>query len=123
MLPTAPVWAQTDTSALNGRITDATGGAIPGAQVVLTNESTHAERKVVSGDSGSYIFTLIQPGRYDVEAVAPGFKTFHDTGLQIDVAAPAAEFGILGRNTLVGPGLFNIDSTLSKRSSMRRTSA
>jgi hypothetical protein len=31
------------------------------------------------------------------------------------VVPPAYQFGALGRNTLVGPGLFNIDSTLSKR--------
>jgi Carboxypeptidase regulatory-like domain len=31
------------------------------------------------------------------------------------VDPPAYQFGTLGRNTLVGPGLFNIDTTLSKR--------
>jgi hypothetical protein len=31
------------------------------------------------------------------------------------VAPPAYQFGTLGRNTLVGPGLFNIDTTLSRR--------
>src|SRR5262249_24999702 len=46
-------------------------------------------RKIQSDGSGNYIFTLIPPGQYDVEAGAPGFRTFHDTGLRIDVAAPA----------------------------------
>ena len=31
------------------------------------------------------------------------------------VSPPAQAFGLLGRNTLVGPGLFNIDTTLSKK--------
>src|SRR5262249_53796063 len=31
------------------------------------------------------------------------------------VQPPAYQFGTLGRNTLVGPGVFNIDATLSKR--------
>jgi hypothetical protein len=35
------------------------------------------------------LFTFIPPGRYDVEAGATGFRTFHDTGLQVDVATPA----------------------------------
>jgi hypothetical protein len=35
------------------------------------------------------------------------------------VQPQAFQFGTLGRNTLVGPGLFNIDSTLSKRISFR----
>jgi hypothetical protein len=35
------------------------------------------------------------------------------------VLPPAATFGLLGRNTLVGPGLFNIDTTLSKHFRIR----
>jgi hypothetical protein len=35
------------------------------------------------------------------------------------VAPPPYQFGTLGRNTLVGPGLFNIDATLSKRFKFR----
>ena len=89
MLLPAVVLSQTDTSALEGRITDAQGGAIAGAQIRLTNQSTRAERKIQAGATGAYIFTLIPPGRYDLEAGAPGFKTFHDAGVQVDVAAPA----------------------------------
>jgi hypothetical protein len=35
------------------------------------------------------------------------------------VAPPAYQFGTVGRNTLVGPGIFNIDMTLSKRFRIR----
>ncbi len=35
------------------------------------------------------------------------------------VQPPPYQFGYLGRNTLVGPGLFNIDGTLTKRVSIR----
>jgi hypothetical protein len=35
------------------------------------------------------------------------------------VTPPAYTFGLLGRNTLVGPGLFNIDTSLSKRFRIR----
>jgi hypothetical protein len=35
------------------------------------------------------------------------------------MAPPAYQFGTLARNTLVGPGLFNIDGTLSKRLNIR----
>ena len=35
------------------------------------------------------------------------------------VDPPAYQFGTLGRNTYVGPGLFNIDTTLSKRFKVR----
>jgi hypothetical protein len=84
-----PAFAQTDTSSLEGRVTDPQGAAVAGAQIRLTNQATGAERKIQSRTSGSYLFNLIPPGRYDVEAGAAGFRTFHDAGLQIDVASPA----------------------------------
>ncbi|SPE40961.1 TonB-dependent receptor [Candidatus Sulfopaludibacter sp. SbA3] len=89
LLSALPLASQTDTSSLEGRVTDPQGGAVAGAQIQLTNQATGAVRKVLSGASGNYIFTLIPPGRYDVEAGAAGFRTSRDTGLQIDVAAPA----------------------------------
>ncbi len=89
MLLPAAVLAQTDTSALEGRVTDPQSGGIAAVQIRLTNQATGAARSVMSGAAGAYIFTLISPGRYDVEAVAPGFKTFHDAGIAVDVAAPA----------------------------------
>jgi hypothetical protein len=84
-----PLLAQTDTSSLEGRVTDAQGGSIAGASIRLMNRSSSAERKIESNGSGSYTFSLIPPGRYDVEVGAAGFRTFHDTGIQIDVATPA----------------------------------
>jgi Carboxypeptidase regulatory-like domain len=84
-----PLFAQTDTSSLEGRVTDPQGAAVAGARIHLTNQATGAARKLQSGPSGAYIFTLIPPGRYDVEAGAAGFRTFHDTGIQVNVATPA----------------------------------
>ncbi len=81
--------AQTDTSSLQGRVTDPQGAAVAGAQVSLTNQATGAQRKAQSTVDGAYLFNLIPPGRYDVEASAPGFRTFHDAGVPVDVAAPA----------------------------------
>ena len=89
LLAASPLAAQTDTSSLEGRVTDPQATAVAGAQIHLINQATGAERKILSGSNGSYVFTLIPAGRYDVEAAAPGFRTFHDSGLQVDVAAPA----------------------------------
>ena len=85
-----PALAQTDTSSLDGRITDPQGGAVSGAEIRLTNQATGAERRIQSDASGAYHFTLIKPGRYDVEVSVSGFQTFHDVGVQVDVAAPAS---------------------------------
>jgi hypothetical protein len=82
------VSAQTDTSSLGGRITDPGAGAVAGAKIHLRNTATGAEREATSKANGEYVFTLIPPGRYDIQAVAQGFKTFSDTGFPVDVASP-----------------------------------
>src|ERR1700677_3435257 len=81
--------AHTDTSALSGRVTDPLAAPASGVQITLHNRATGAGRKVVSDSNGEFTFTMIPAGRYDIEAAAPGFKTFHDAGFPVDVAAPA----------------------------------
>jgi hypothetical protein len=84
-----PLFAQTDTSSIGGRVTDPRSAGIQGAEIHLHNRATGAERKVESDANGEYVFTLIPPGTYDIEASAAGFRTFHDTGFPVDVASPA----------------------------------
>jgi hypothetical protein len=81
--------AQTDTTSISGRVTDPQAVAIQGALITLRNPATGAERKTITDVSGEYRFTPIPPGRYDIDATAPGFRTFHDAGFPVDVAAPA----------------------------------
>src|SRR5262249_578692 len=58
-----------------------------GAQIQLRNQATGVVRNASTDESGAYIFTLIPPGRYDIEVVAPGFRTFRDTALPVGVAS------------------------------------
>lgn len=88
-VPSQHVLAQTDTSSIAGRITDPQNAGIPGAQIQLRNLATGAERKIESDATGEFIFTLIPPGSYDIDATARGFRTFHDAGFPVDVASPA----------------------------------
>jgi Carboxypeptidase regulatory-like domain len=84
-----PVFAQTDTSSIGGRVTDPQNTAIPGVRIHLRNLSTGAEPYTESGANGECVFTLIPAGSYDIEASTQGFRSFHDTGFSVDVAAPA----------------------------------
>jgi hypothetical protein len=85
---TSPLFAQTDTGSLAGRVTDAHGGGVEHAQIQLRNLATGAARKTEAGANGDYVFALISPGRYQIEVVAPGFRTYHDSGFAVDVAQP-----------------------------------
>ena len=47
----------TTTATINGRVTDETGGALPGVTVTLTNLETNQARTVVSNEEGRYNFS------------------------------------------------------------------
>jgi len=81
-----PLAAQT--TSLQGTVTDAQGGLVPAAVVILTNQGTSAARKVLGDDSGTYSFPQLQPGAYQIEVQKPGFATYKaEVRLQVSVPA------------------------------------
>ena len=73
LLPALGV-AQTAASGnIEGVVTDATGGVLPGAIVVVRNLDTNVSRKVVTDEDGRYRAAALQPGRYEVTATTTGF--------------------------------------------------
>jgi hypothetical protein len=59
---------------IQGTITDATGGAIPGVTIVVVNEETGVSQETVTGEAGFYRISGLPPGRYKVTASLSGFK-------------------------------------------------
>ena len=60
------------TGALTGTITDASGAVIANLTVTATNTETGQERVTTTGGDGSYKFTLLLPGAYQVKFAAAG---------------------------------------------------
>src|ERR1700733_2645491 len=73
------------TGALTGTVTDATGAVVPQVTVTLKNAETNQIRTVTTSSDGSYKFTLLPPGTYDVRFSATGFKTAEVAGVIINV--------------------------------------
>jgi hypothetical protein len=74
MLWSAPLSAQSSVHAtLSGRVDDPSGGAVPGASVVLMNEATGIAQTVTTNATGGYQFVRVVPGRYVLEARFDGF--------------------------------------------------
>jgi outer membrane receptor protein involved in Fe transport len=67
-------FGQAETGQINGKVTDPHGAVIPGATVTAKNTNTGAERTVQANDSGEYIITNLQPGRYEVTATGSSFQ-------------------------------------------------
>lgn len=75
-----PLCAQTaGTGAVVGTVTDPSGGVVPGVTVNLTNRDTGVQRTATTDAAGLYRFSLLSPGKYDLEFTAQGFKTQKQT--------------------------------------------
>src|SRR5271169_3536974 len=62
------------TSAILGQVSDATGAAVPGATVTVTNKETGLRRSATTDDSGRFNFPQLKPGAYSVKVEAEGFE-------------------------------------------------
>ena len=62
------------TSAIVGQVSDASGAAVPGATVTITNKETGLKRSAKTDDSGRFNFPQLKPGTYSVKVEAEGFE-------------------------------------------------
>jgi Carboxypeptidase regulatory-like domain len=69
LLPTA-TFAQSDQGRIVGTVTDANGGLVPGATVVVKNDKTGEERTATTNESGYYAVLALKPSLYTVTASA-----------------------------------------------------
>src|SRR6266478_6839106 len=82
---------QSESATLSGRVTDPSGSAVVGAEVVLTNTETNVEMRTKTNSAGLYVFTGVHPGSYRVAAGSPGFKTLIKENLTLHVQDEIAE--------------------------------
>ena len=68
--------AQVAFGSIVGNVTDASGGAIPGAAVKITLTTTNDIRVVPTDPAGAYTISTVTPGTYRVEITRDGFRTF-----------------------------------------------
>jgi Carboxypeptidase regulatory-like domain/TonB dependent receptor/TonB-dependent Receptor Plug Domain len=77
--------AQTFRGTLLGTVTDTSGGAVPGANVVVKNIDTGLTRTLVTSDDGSYSAPELPLGHYSITVEKAGFKTGVVTGANVEV--------------------------------------
>ena len=86
----APAWARAQaTGQINGAVTDASGGVLPGVTVEAINAGTGAVRTAVTGADGLYTIPLLSPGNYTVKASLQGFRTSQREGVRVTVSETA----------------------------------
>src|SRR6267142_149683 len=79
-------WAQAvSTSQINGTVQDASGAVLPGAEIIATQTDTGAVRMTMSNETGSYVLPNLPIGPYKLEVSLPGFRTFVQSGIILQV--------------------------------------
>ena len=81
-----PVHAQILYGSLTGNVTDPTGAAVPAAHVVAVNQGTNVTSETDTDTHGVYRFTELQAGFYKVTVAAKAFRTFVETGVELQVS-------------------------------------
>src|SRR6266850_8234506 len=79
-------WAQS-TAQVSGTVRDQSGAVLPGVQVTATQTATGLTRSVVTDEAGLYVVPDLPVGPYKLEAALPGFRTFAQSGIVLQVGS------------------------------------
>ncbi|HVZ84433.1 MAG TPA: carboxypeptidase-like regulatory domain-containing protein, partial [Terracidiphilus sp.] len=87
-LACAGAFAQAN-SDLTGIVTDQTGAVVPDATVTITNPATGVTKSTVSGATGLYDISGLNPATYNMKVTAKGFQGFAQNGIVVNVSSTA----------------------------------
>src|SRR5947208_5487165 len=83
------LWAQA-TAQITGTVKDQSGAVLPGVEVTATQTETSIARTAITNETGSYVLSNLPIGPYRLEAGLPGFRTFVQTGIVLQVNSSPA---------------------------------
>src|SRR5579863_9771353 len=84
------VYGQVTGGTILGTVTDASGSAVPNADVTITNTATGVATSIMTNDSGLYSAPNLLPGTYQVSVKATGFSNSVVTGINLTVGQQQA---------------------------------
>src|SRR5688572_26855119 len=73
------------TAQMSGTVRDQSGAVLPGVEVTATQTDTGIARSAITNETGSYILPNLTLGPYRLEAALPGFRTYAQTGIVLQV--------------------------------------
>ncbi|MBK9527633.1 MAG: carboxypeptidase regulatory-like domain-containing protein [Acidobacteria bacterium] len=121
LITSAMAFAQGTTGKLSGTVSGP-DGLLPGAKVVVKDDSTNKEITLTTDGSGFYQVPQLEFGTYTIRISATGFKTLVGSGQKIDIGRAATfdatlEVGDVSAEVLVTAGADVISSGTAQVSS------
>src|SRR5436309_7855762 len=75
-----------DTGYISGTVTDKSGAAVVGAEVVITNTVGSLTRTTTTNADGAYVVAGLPGASYNISVTAKGFQKYSATNVVLDVA-------------------------------------
>ena len=106
--------AQDPTGTLEGRVSDPSSARVPGAKIAASNSATGFTATQESSPNGSFRFSYLPVGDYDLRVIARGFAAFEATHIRIDVDRTvnqpvALRIGAIGSSVDVAANAATVD--------------
>ena len=86
----SPVFPQS-TGAIQGTVTDASGGAVPNATVIVKDLTNGVDRTLATDSAGIYYVPSLPVGTYSVEVKAAGLTQTEAKGLIVEVGSTVTQ--------------------------------
>ncbi|HTM51228.1 MAG TPA: TonB-dependent receptor [Bryobacteraceae bacterium] len=83
--------AQFTTASLGGAVRDSTGAVVADARVAARNTETGFVQTVTSDSTGSFLFSRLPVGSYELRVEKPGFSAYVQSGIQLTVDRMATQ--------------------------------
>ena len=82
--------AQTATGTLQGRVSDASGAAVPEARVAIENQQTGVRQSLLTNSVGSFVQPYLIPGEYRLTVEKAGFEKNITSDIRMNVQQTVA---------------------------------
>ena len=73
--------AQSLTGSISGKVADAQGGMLPGADVALTNQDSKTVQRTVTNSEGVFVFASVRPALTASASSLSGFTAWEATDI------------------------------------------
>src|SRR5713101_6062007 len=121
-------WPQTSlvSGALDGSVSDSSGGRIPGAKVTVREIATNRIRAISTDPEGAFHISELPPGTYEVSVSQAGFTPYRHTGVTLQLGSTvhldvvlqsggvASEVTVTAQPAAIDPAQTSVSSSVDK---------
>lgn len=108
--------AQSTGASIVGIVHDKTGAVVGEASISMTNTATNERTNQKSNDKGEYTVLDLVPGTYTLDVSAPGFVSYEQKGIKLEVSQHATQdialdLGQVSQTVTVDADVSGVDTT------------